>query len=88
MKYIYKLLLVKERSTMKINKEQLNNAITVNVNDEMAQQIRAIAEYCNRKPAELLRLLLTPVIINEYTKIMLLKHDENRQPMTQAIFKQ
>lgn len=73
---------------MKINKEQLNNAITINVNDEIAQQIKALATYHNRKPAELLRLLLTPAIINEYAKIMLLKHDENRQPMTQAIFKQ
>lgn len=65
-----------------------NNAITINVNDDIKKEIEMLASYYQRKPAELLRLLLTPVIINEYAKIMLLKHDENRQPMTQAIFKQ
>lgn len=65
-----------------------NNAITINVNDDLKNEIDYIARYYQRKPAELLRLLLTPVIINEYAKIMLLKHDENRQPMTTAIFKQ
>lgn len=65
-----------------------NNAITINVNDDIKKEIEILASYYQRKPAELLRLLLTPVIINEYAKIMLLKHDENRQPMTQAIFKQ
>ena len=73
---------------MKINKEQLNNAITINVNDNLAQEIKVIAAYYSRKPAELLRLLLTPVIVNEYAKIMLLERPENRQPMTTAIFKQ
>lgn len=65
-----------------------NNSITINVNDDLKNEIDYIARYYQRKPAELLRLLLTPVIINEYAKIMLLKHDENRQPMTKAIFKQ
>lgn len=73
---------------MKTNKNKLTNAITVNFNDETAQEIQTLAEHYNRKAAELLRILVLPVIINEYAKIMLLEHPENRQPMTQAIFKQ
>ena len=65
-----------------------NNAITINVSDELKQEINAIAEYEQRKPAELLRILLTPVVIREYAKIMQLIHHENDEPMAQAIFKQ
>lgn len=68
--------------------KKLTNQYNVNVDDDTSALIERIAEHEQRKPAELLRLLLTPVIINEYAKIMLLKHDENRQPMTQAVFKQ
>ena len=64
-----------------------NNAITINVNDELKSEIDYIAEYYQRKPAELLRLLLTPVVVNEFAKIMLKKHPEDGR-IEDAIFKQ
>lgn len=65
-----------------------NNAITINVNDDIKKEIEILASYYQRKPADLLRLLLTPVIINEYAKIQRIAHLENMQPLEPAIFKQ
>ena len=64
-----------------------NNAITINVNDDIKKEIEMLASYYQRKPADLLRLLLTPVIINEYAKIQKIAHPENSDAMTEAIFK-
>lgn len=63
-----------------------NNAITINVNDDLKNEIDYIARYYQRKPAELLRLLLTPVIINEYAKIQKTLHTVNNEPMKEATF--
>ena len=73
----------------KKNKNMLknDNAITINLNDNLIDMIDKIASYHQRKPAELLRLLLTPVLINEYTKIQSAIHPENNEPIKQAIFK-
>lgn len=71
---------------MKIT-EKNNNAITINLNDDIFAQLKSVAIYHQRKPAEMLRLLLTPIIIEEYASIMLEKHIENKQPMQEAIFK-
>lgn len=68
--------------------QKLKNAITINIDDPTRAQIEIISTYYNRKPAELLRLLLTPVIINEYAKIQRIAHPENSDPMTIATFKQ
>ena len=65
-----------------------NNAITINVNDDIKKEIEILASYYQRKPADLLRLLLTPVIINEYAKIQKIAHPENNAPISIAIFKQ
>lgn len=64
-----------------------NNAITINVSDDVRAEIDAIAEYYQRKPAELLRLLLVPVIVKEYADIMIKKHPENDAQASPAIFK-
>ena len=64
-----------------------NNAITINVSDDLKNEIMIIASYYQRKPAELLRLLLKPVICNEYAKIMQQQHPENNAPLVEAIFK-
>lgn len=75
-----------EANFMKITTKN-NNAITINLNDDLFAQLKSIATHYQRKPAELLRLLITPVIINEYAKIMIEKHEENKQSMQEAIFK-
>ena len=45
---------------MKNNK--LTNQITVNLDQEAAQMVQYLAEYYQRKPAELVRLLLVPTL--------------------------
>lgn len=65
-----------------------NNAITINVNDDIKKEIEIIASYYQRKTADLLRLLLVPVIINEYAKLQKIVHPENNDSMTIATFKQ
>lgn len=64
-----------------------NNAITINVNDDIKSEITKISKYYQRKPAELLRLLLIPVITREYAKMMAQEYPQNNEPMTEAIFK-
>lgn len=64
-----------------------DNAITINLNDNLIALIDKLAAYYQRKPAELLRLLITPVLIDEYAKIQKLIHTENAQPLEKAIFK-
>lgn len=64
-----------------------DNQFTINLNDEYKAQIMKLAEIHQRKPAELLRLLLQPVIISEYAKIQAMQHPINAQPLQQAIFK-
>lgn len=44
------------------------NPYTVNLDDESAQTLEALARATQRKPRELLRLLLVPVIFNEWIK--------------------
>lgn len=63
------------------------NAITINVNDDYKKLIDLLASYHQRKTAEYLRLILQPLLINEYAKIQLAEHPTNAQPMQQAIFK-
>ena len=66
--------------------KKLNNQFCINLDDATAQQVEAIAEAYQRKPAELLRLLLAPVLRNEWAKIQREEHPENREPLTLARF--
>ena len=68
------------------NNKKLNNQYCINVDDETRAQIERIAEYYQRKPAELLRLLLAPVLRNEWAKIQRQEHPENAEPLTVARF--
>lgn len=65
---------------------KLQNQFCVNVDDATAQQILKIAEYYQRKPAELLRLLLAPVLRNEWATIQRAEHPENQTAPTLARF--
>lgn len=65
---------------------KLQNQFTINTDDETAAQIEKIAEHYQRKPAELLRLLLAPVLRNEWAKIQQQEHPENNTAPTLARF--
>ena len=65
---------------------KLQNQYTINTDDETRAQIEKIAEYYQRKPAELLRLILAPALRNEWAKIQQQEHPENAEPLTVAIF--
>ena len=71
---------------MKTNDKQLNNQYCINVTDEIAQLINAIAEHEQRKPAELLRLLLVPALRSAWVQIQREEHQENNEPPTVAKF--
>ena len=66
--------------------EKNNNAITINVTDDIKREIEIIAAAYQRKPAELLRLLLIPCITKEYAKLMKLQYSENQEAPTVATF--
>ena len=59
-------------------KNKLQNQFTINFDDDYKTLINKIAEYYQRKPAELLRLLLIPVLHNEYSKIMADQYPTNK----------
>ena len=73
----------------KKNQNQLknDNAITININDNLINMVIKIAEHHQRKPAELLRILLTPIIVNEWIKLQQEEHPENLEPPTVATFR-
>ena len=64
-----------------------NNAITINLNDDYKSMVDKLATFYQRKTAEYIRIILQPLLIDEYKKMMLLMHKENTQPIQQAIFK-
>lgn len=66
--------------------KKLNQVYTINVDEETAQLIERIAELEQRKPRELLRLLLKPALIRRYAEIQKLEHQENNEPPTVAKF--
>lgn len=60
--------------------EKLKNSYCVNLDDESAQLVQKLADIYQRKPAELLRLLLLPQLSNAWAKVQAIEHPENRQP--------
>ena len=72
---------------MKQNEKQLNNSYTINTDDQTAALIEAIAEHEQRKPRELLRLLLIPALRQRWAEIQRQEHPENSEPMQEAIFR-
>ena len=68
------------------NNNKLNKQFTINTDEETARQIELIAEYYQRKSAELLRLLLAPALRNEWAAIQREQHPENQAAPTLARF--
>ena len=63
---------------------KLNNQFTINLDEETAELVNKLAKIYQRKPAELLRLLVVPQLSNEWAKIQAIEHPENRQPFNIA----
>ena len=66
--------------------EKLKNCYSINLDDETAQRLEHVAKIQQRKPRELLRLLVSPVILAEFIKSQLNEHPENQQAQTFAHF--
>ena len=65
---------------------KLNNQITVNLSDADRDLLLKLCSAYNRKPAELVRLLLVPAMVDEYSLLMQQKHAQNREPWSRAVF--
>ena len=66
--------------------EKLTKQFTINTDSETAAQIEKIAAYYQRKPAELLRLLLAPILRQEWATMQRETHPENQAAPTLARF--
>ena len=60
--------------------EKLKNQITINLNDESAALVQKLADIYQRKPAELVRLLVVPQLSNLWAEVQRQEHPENRAP--------
>lgn len=65
---------------------KLKNQFTINTDEETAAQIMKLANYYQRKPAELLRLLLAPALRNLWAQMQQEQHPENNTAPTLAKF--
>ena len=61
-----------------------DNKYTINLNDDYKRLISLLSDYYQRKPADLLRVLIIPALHNAYAQMQRDQHDDNRQPLTQA----
>ena len=68
-------------------REKLNNSYTLNLDDTTAQQLETLANYYQRKPRELLRLLLAPALVDLWAEMQRQEHAENNNRPTLATFR-
>ena len=66
---------------------KLKNAYTINMDDDTAQTLEALARATQRKPAELLRLLCIPSIYKAWQDLQREQHPENNTAPEVATFK-
>lgn len=66
--------------------KKLNNQFCINLDEDTAQMVERIAEHEQRKPAELLRLLLIPALRKKWVEIQTQEHPENQATPTVAKF--
>lgn len=67
---------------------KLKNNITIALDDETAATVQALAKHYQRKPAELVRLLLVPVIRSQWLQTQKEQHPENNAEPVAAKFPQ
>lgn len=66
--------------------KKLTNQYNINVDDDTNALIERIAEQEQRKPAELLRLLLIPALRKKWVEIQTQEHPENQNAPSVAKF--
>ena len=64
--------------------EKLINCYSVNLDDDTAGTLEALARELQRKPRELLRLLVAPMIRKEWERVNREKYPENQTAPTVA----
>ena len=65
---------------------KLTRQYCLNVDEPTADQIEKLAEHYQRKPAELLRLILAPVLREYWAEYQREQHPENKTEPTLARF--
>lgn len=66
--------------------EKLTNNYTLHLDDATRDLVEKLASFYNRKPCELLRLLLVPQLSKEWAIVQTKEHEENNEKMTLAKF--
>lgn len=66
--------------------EKLKNSYSINLDDDTADTLEALARELQRKPRELLRLLVAPIIRKEWERVNREKYPENQQAPQVAHF--
>lgn len=61
-----------------MEKKKLDNQFCINLDHDTAAMVERIAEHEQRKPAELLRLLLIPALRKKWVEIQTQEHPENQ----------
>lgn len=65
---------------------KLTSNFTINTDEQIAQMIQELAQDKQRKPCEMLRLLLIPVIVEEWEKLQAKKHQTSTGEIKKAVF--
>ena len=71
---------------MKNNAKKMVN-YTIHVDENTANQINKLADYFQRKPAEFLRVILAPRLVELWAVMEREQHTENQEPPHLARFK-
>ena len=64
-----------------------DKSYTINLDKETAQMLERLAQHRQRKTRELLRLILEPVILEQFLALQCELFPENNEPIKPAFFK-
>ena len=65
---------------------KLKNTYSINLDDETAEMLENLARLTQRKPRELLRLLVVPQVFKAWADYNRERYPENREPPKPAVF--
>ena len=66
---------------------KLNNAYTINFDEDYTKIIEELAQAYQRKPRELLRLLLVPILHDKYAELISLGKPQETNSWVKPLFK-
>ena len=66
---------------------KLDNSYTINFDEDYSKLIEELAQAYQRKPRELLRLLLVPILHDKYMELKQLQNKETPTPWSKAFYK-